>query len=221
MLKLWIISFVYILVLLSFTDTGFKNKITINEAKATPVVQNLTETKDWRNYTSNLGFTIQIPDDYIVKTKKDPRLLGPDLVVQSPSKPSILFLVTNTSEYSNNVKDEAILTENEYLYTLSDGLYNATTQGLTSTKWNVSGQQAGSFILSVADSQSNLPITKNEIIVTLHGGNRQIFTFSTPTEIFDNPIVQSIKDRLINSIRWINDGSNSSNTIFSSPASSL
>jgi hypothetical protein len=204
-------SFVFILVLLSFIDTGL-NKITDNEAKATPAIQGLTETKDWRNYTSSLGFTMQIPEDYIVKIKKDPRLLGLDLVVQSPSKPSILFMATNTTQYSNNVKDEILLTENEYLYTLSDGFYNATSQGLSSTKWNVSGQQAGSFILSVADNQGDLPITKNEIIVTLHGGNRLIFTFSTPTEIFDNPAVQSIKDKIINSIRWINDGSNSSRT---------
>jgi hypothetical protein len=166
-------------------------------------LQNNSSTQSWKNYTSKLGFTMQVPTNYLLKIKTNPLFLGPDLVIQSLLKPRVMFLVTNATEYSNNSTDEALLTQNEYLYMFSDGNYSIDVGNVTNAKWKISGNQAGSFTLSLADKENKHPITKNEIIITIHDGRRFIFTFSTPTAIFDNPKIKDLENKLVNSIKWI------------------
>ena len=87
-----------------------------------------------------------------------------------------------------------------------DALKPNVVESINLTKYNIDGEQAGTYIYSalfkIHRGSSEIPID-SQTIVTTHNGMIYAFTFLAPGDEFDLLGFTKVKERMIDSIKWL------------------
>lgn len=186
------------------------------------IYQTTNETSyniNWSSYTSNrLGFSINYVNDSEVKEKESRFDQGPDLLISSYPKSFIDFQIQVFVDQNNNNLDLDDYSK-QYQQNILSG-YNRPAikndlvsnidyrliEGVDKWRYMIDGNLAHSLVLELIffDSKGEILDERGtEVTIVRHNNQHYIFSIISPAHLFDNQLSKSLREHIMNSIKWI------------------
>jgi hypothetical protein len=169
----------------------------------------------WAVYTNDeFGFSVEYPQSWVIEEREnrfentvDVGIIAPDdfdpnwgrfnLLYSSPSSTSNIRVLTN-------------LLIDSIVGSYDTDYDKRLIESANITKYQIGGERAGAFtyVLDSRDYSSGetitTPVHAVEAVGTIHDGKEYVFSFVASPESFDNTTLTNIRQRMFNSIKWLN-----------------
>lgn len=196
----------------SLVNSNISNQSVINNTNLVRMssINDPIENVTWKtHYNEKLGISIDLPSYWIYEEKTNRfNYTISDLRIDQTFSPfekymGIFVTLNKDNPDLRHIYEIAKSSLDSYLTSYDSKFDWHLIEGVNTTKYNIDGKQAASYIIQRVDKNTEGWGTGIESIFVKHEFTPINILFFTDANFFDDPYAKSIKEYMIKSIKWL------------------